>query len=253
MFQLQASQQGLVISAIGISPWSEDDAAKIPQYIYSDELKLRQILLNLVGNAIKFTQKGRITIAIELLEKSFPISSALDSELNSDLTLSFSVIDTGVGIATEEIDRLFQSFSQTSSGQNTPEGTGLGLIISKGFVQLLGGEMQLQSQLDQGTTVTFQIIVGQGNKQQILAEEISGEYLNLNPRRLTTDDNWLGSQSFVQELDQEVPATLAALPNSIPAALSHNISASDFANTLAYWLQNLSTALVEGSNSHFKS
>jgi PAS domain S-box-containing protein len=252
MFQLQASQQGLTLSSVGISPSSDNPSANpsaaVPQYIYSDQLKLRQILLNLVGNALKFTQKGSITIKVEFLKKSFPISSALDSELNSDLILGFSVIDTGVGIAPEEIDRLFQPFSQTSSGQNTPEGTGLGLSISKGFVQLLGGEMQLQSQLDQGTTVTFQITTGQGNEQQVLAEEIPAEDLGLTTgltTRLTTGDSWPGSQSFSQEFDRAAPATLA-LNSSISAALGHDISASDFANTPAYWLEKLSMALVEG-------
>ncbi len=244
MFQLQASQQGLAISAIGISPCSENCSLAVPQYIYSDELKLRQILLNLVSNALKFTQKGSITIKVELLGKSSPVSAALDSELNSDLTLGFSVIDTGVGIAPEEIDRLFQPFSQTSSGQNTSTGTGLGLSISQGFVRLLGGEMQLQSQLDQGTTVTFQIITGRGDEQPILPEEIPGNYLGV-----VTDG--IESLSFAKDSkhtkkqDQEVPATLA-LQSKMISALGQHISAADFADVTPYWLKNLSIALVEG-------
>lgn len=238
MFRLQANQQGLELSCIGISPNSENYSPPVPQYIYSDELKLRQILLNLVSNALKFTQKGNITIKVELLGKSCPISAALDSELNSDLTLGFSVIDTGVGIAPEEIDRLFQPFSQTSSGQNASEGTGLGLSISQGFVQLLGGEMQLQSQLDQGTTVSFQITAGQGDERQILAEKIPNK-----PLGLATDGTV--SPPFAQEIDREAPA-IFAFHRHIVSALDHNISSSDFADVTPSWLRNLSLALVEG-------
>jgi signal transduction histidine kinase len=120
----------------------------LPLYITADENKLRQTLINLVGNAVKFTSEGFVTLRVFLEPKSNL------SELH------FEIEDTGYGIATEEFDQLFQLFCQTESGRKSRQGTGLGLSISRHFVQLMGGDIQVQSCLGQGSTFSFYIQLG---------------------------------------------------------------------------------------------
>ncbi len=153
MFQLSAEQQDLEIVY--------EFAPLVPRYIYTDQLKLRQILLNLVNNGLKFTKVGGVTIKIEILgddpqnivkNRTSPLAD------NAEIHLRFTVSDTGCGIAPQEIDRLFEPFSQTTSGQKIPGSTGLGLSISRGFAQLLGGDMHIHSILGQGTSIEFEIV-----------------------------------------------------------------------------------------------
>lgn len=165
-------------------------APDVPQFVYTDERKLRQILLNLISNAVKFTQTGSVTLQVEVesaapqIEQlhvepfSLQPSAQLDSPTVSpsptaserfapekstserELTLlRFQVVDTGIGIAPAELDRLFEPFMQTEAGRRSQQGTGLGLAISKKFVQLLHGEIAIHSTLGKGTTVTFTIPV----------------------------------------------------------------------------------------------
>jgi PAS domain S-box-containing protein len=123
----------------------------VPHRIISDSTCLRQILVNLISNAIKFTESGEIVIKLS--------STLLDSDSNT-YQLDFAVRDTGVGIAPESINRLFKPFSQADSSITRQYGgTGLGLAISKQLCQLMGGEMQVASELGQGTTFHFFIRV----------------------------------------------------------------------------------------------
>jgi signal transduction histidine kinase/PAS domain-containing protein len=127
-------------------------AADVPQYIHTDAGKLRQILINLLSNAIKFTQVGGVTLRV-----TTNINLLNNSTVNQKLILRFEVIDTGVGIAPAEIDKLFQPFIQTMSGIQTTEGTGLGLAISSQFVNLMGGNIKVVSNLGKGSTFSFDI------------------------------------------------------------------------------------------------
>jgi signal transduction histidine kinase len=117
-----------------------DIAPHTPRQICTDEGKLRQILLNFVSNAIKFTTTGSVTIAVAPQDQHY---------------LRFSVIDTGVGIAEKELDSLFTPFVQTESGRNSGEGTGLGLAISRKYVELLGGQVQVTSTPQVGSIFSF--------------------------------------------------------------------------------------------------
>ncbi len=241
LFRLQASQQGLEIGC-NCSP-------AVPQYIYTDALKLRQILLNLIGNALKFTIEGSITIKVELLENLASRKSALASEVNFPITLGFRAIDTGVGIAPEEIGQLFQPFSQARSGQNAPEGTGLGLSISKNFVQLLGGDMQLQSQLGKGTIITFQISAERSDEQQILADKYLDRYADKHADRYV--DNCLEVSLSdpcpeYQTIVKKFPAIAPALPSNSTLTLPSKITSTDFTDIPHPWLRKLSVALVVG-------
>ncbi|WP_223805551.1 ATP-binding protein [Pseudanabaena sp. UWO310] len=144
-----------------------DRGGNLPRYIHTDGVKLRQVLLNLLGNAIKFTPQGEVVLRMSSIENSEPQS----------YTLNFQVSDTGVGIAPEELDQLFEAFSQTESGREAQEGTGLGLTISRQFVRLMGGDITVTSELSKGTTFNFSIQTKLGNaiigetseKRQVIA------------------------------------------------------------------------------------
>ena len=124
----------------------------VPQYIRTDERKLRQALVNLFSNAIKFTETGGVTLRVG------QVGNGELADLQT-CKLAFEVEDTGVGIASEEMERLFEAFSQTTSGQETFEGTGLGLALSQRFVQLMGGDITVSSQMGQGSLFRFDIRV----------------------------------------------------------------------------------------------
>ncbi len=132
MFRLRAEARGLWLR-VAIDP-------AVPRCVVSDENKLRQILINLLGNAVKFTHAGGIAMRV-----------APDPGGAPDQLL-FEVADTGEGIAPEQLPNLFQAFVQTSSGVHAQEGTGLGLAISRQFARLMGGDIHLESQLGVGST-----------------------------------------------------------------------------------------------------
>jgi signal transduction histidine kinase/DNA-binding NarL/FixJ family response regulator len=124
----------------------------VPRFIVGDQVKLRQVLINLLSNALKFTTEGSITLRVSTIAQN-PASTR-------ESQLLFSVADTGPGIAADEIDDLFNPFVQAAAGQQSDEGTGLGLAISRSYVRLMGGELRLDSQLGTGTTAVFDIPVG---------------------------------------------------------------------------------------------
>ena len=136
MFAFKAAGKGLQLN-IKCSP-------DVSQYIRTDQIKLRQVLINLLDNALKFTEQGKVTLQVSQLAAS-------------DGRLVFTVLDTGIGIAKEELSSLFNAFVQAQGGRKMREGTGLGLAISRSFVRLMGGEMRIDSQLGQGTTVSFDL------------------------------------------------------------------------------------------------
>lgn len=133
---------------------------EVPQFICSDETKLRQVLLNLLGNAVKFTQAGQVMLQVERTEVNVLSDRAVNLPLPAErLGLRFTVSDTGVGISPDEFDLLFTPFGQTEAGRQSQEGTGLGLTISQRFVQLLGGEIEVNSRLGVGSVFSFEIAV----------------------------------------------------------------------------------------------
>ena len=124
-------------------------ADDVPQYLRADAVKLRQVLINLLNNAVKFTDAGGVTVRVRRLPS--------DAETH---ILSFEIEDTGRGIAKEELPLLFQPFMQTESGRQAQEGTGLGLTLCRRFVKLMGGNIDIRSALNRGTTVMFSIHAG---------------------------------------------------------------------------------------------
>ena len=118
----------------------------LPIYLQTDESKLRQVLINLLGNAIKFTATGQVTLRAKVT--TLPTSA---------IELAFAVEDTGPGIPPEEVTTLFNPFVQAQSSTQKKEGTGLGLAISRQFVQLMGGEIQVSSEWGKGSCFSFAI------------------------------------------------------------------------------------------------
>jgi PAS domain S-box-containing protein len=159
-------------------------AANLPQHVLADEGKLRQVLINLLDNAVKFTQTGQVRLQVSLIQ--------MDS-LPTVNTLYFEVKDTGCGIAVEDMERLFQPFSQTLSSAQMLQGSGLGLAISRQFVRLMGGEIQVSSQVNQGTTFRFDIPITPANPLEVLPLVPAKRVLRLAPhqpdyRILVVDD-----------------------------------------------------------------
>jgi len=119
---------------------------ELPEKVRVDSKRLRQVLINLLGNAIKFVDRGEVTLRVVVL--------AADQ---AEASILFEVIDTGAGIAPEDVSRLFQSFEQVGDRQKHAEGTGLGLAISQRIVQLMGGEIRVESELHRGSKFSFSL------------------------------------------------------------------------------------------------
>ncbi len=146
----------------------------IPDYLHTDSLRLKQILINLIGNAIKFTQRGEIFLRVGLFEQGL--------ESNQ---LKFDVCDTGIGISDEKLDKLFKAFSQVdTSTTRRYGGTGLGLAICERLVKLLNGNISVSSKLKSGSTFSFTIKAEKSRKQP----DTSFESLKYK-RVLVVDDN----------------------------------------------------------------
>jgi two-component system sensor histidine kinase/response regulator len=137
LFGARAVPKGLALEV--------ERAEAVPRYIRCDEGKLRQVLSNLVGNAIKFTSAGRVTVRARI------------SGSPHGARLVIEVEDTGAGIAADEMVRLFRKFEQTQTGRISGSGTGLGLAISRELVLLMGGEIAAESQAGEGSVFRFDI------------------------------------------------------------------------------------------------
>lgn len=127
----------------------------MPGEVVTDRSKLRQILINLIGNAIKFTAQGGVSLSVRTVPMTEPVE--VDHRLRRTVRIEFEVRDTGRGITKEEIPRLFERYSQTESGRRSSEGTGLGLPIARNFIQLLGGDVKVESVFGEGTAFRFYI------------------------------------------------------------------------------------------------
>jgi signal transduction histidine kinase/DNA-binding response OmpR family regulator len=183
MFQLKAADKGLQLLL--------EPAENLPRYLRADELKLRQILINLVNNALKFTSTGGICVRGQRID---------------DNKIAFEIEDTGPGIPPEELDKLFQAFSQTSIGKQSQEGTGLGLSISQKFVEVMGGEMRVSSQVGQGTIFSFEINIEEVEAAEVADRQVKQRrIIALEPgqpryRILIVDDKPINRQLLVKLL-----------------------------------------------------
>jgi CheY-like chemotaxis protein len=151
----------------------------VPLQIVGDDLRLRQILTNLVSNAMKFTQKGEVFVGVHLVK----------SDESGNLTLQIEVRDTGIGIPPDKLNRLFKAFSQVDSSTTRKYGgTGLGLAISEKLVKLMEGEVHVESEVDKGSTFSFTIKTLAGKR--VLKAYTQYDMADLqNKKILVIDDN----------------------------------------------------------------
>ena len=159
----------------------------VPVSLVGDPLRLGQVLINLANNAVKFTEKGEIII-----------SAGLEEKKNDKVTLRFSVRDTGIGMTTEQVAGLFQPFSQADTSTTRKYGgTGLGLSISKNLVEMMGGEISVDSVAGQGSTFTFTTELGLqsvlNQKKELLPDALAG-------LRVLVVDDQESSQEILREM-----------------------------------------------------
>ncbi|KPA13928.1 two-component hybrid sensor and regulator [Candidatus Magnetomorum sp. HK-1] len=162
----------------------------VPQYIKTDEAKLRQILINLLNNALKFTQEGGVSLRVK----------------KSDQYLHFEIEDTGIGIPANELGDIFKPFVQSQrKSKQLEEGTGLGLSISKKFAHLMGGDMTVQSELNWGSVFEFYIQAEAVKTSDIKIDQKPKRVIGLEPgqpeyRVLIVDDKWDNRQLLIKLL-----------------------------------------------------
>jgi signal transduction histidine kinase/CheY-like chemotaxis protein len=169
--------------------------SNLPRYLYTDGTKLRQVLINLLSNGIKFTRQG--VVKLEVTSGGYITPNMVQ--------LHFAVSDTGVGIAATELDNLFNAFSQAQAGKDSQEGTGLGLVISRKFVQLMGGDITVSSTLGQGTVFQFNIQAELGQEISYAPAITNRKVLGLLPNQptyklLVVDDKSINRQLLIKLL-----------------------------------------------------
>lgn len=149
------------LAAINNNTFTLEIDPNIPDYLIGDPTKLSQIFLNLINNALKFTKNGEVKVILHT------------NEINEEFTsIHFKILDTGIGIPEEKIESVFESFSQGSIEINRKYGgTGLGLTIVKKLVDILGGKIQLESQVGKGSSFSFDLSFKIGNTELALAEK----------------------------------------------------------------------------------
>ena len=193
------------------------DSSVTTRFVAGDEMKLRQVLINLVGNAVKFTSAGKVTLTVVTVD---------------DGCIRFKVTDTGVGIAPEEMARLFEPFSQTASGRQVQGGTGLGLALSTQYVRIMGGELTAQSTPGQGSGFSFTLPLRSADYTETTTDQAKVPVIGLEPgqpvcRILIVDD----------QQDNRAPLrALLAMLNPEPPVLDLR-EAADGREALEVWEQ----------------
>ncbi|MEO6166528.1 MAG: tetratricopeptide repeat protein [Chitinophagales bacterium] len=147
--QMKADEKGLKLFT--------EIANEVPHVLTGDPARLSQVLLNLAGNAVKFTEMGSVTISV-----------ITDDSTNDEVVLKFSVSDTGIGIAKDKLEKIFDSFTQANADDaRTHGGTGLGLTISKNLVELMGGKLAVESDLNSGAVFSFELVLENSSAEQL--------------------------------------------------------------------------------------
>ncbi len=157
----------------GLSFSMEKDA-DVPRYIKADDGKLRQVLINLLGNALKFTKTGGVTLRVRSADAGEDI-----------LTLQFEVEDTGIVIGTDQLKKIFEPFTQVDFSGDKKTGSGLGLTISRQFVNLMGGSIEVESEINSGSLFRFIVTVGRADASEIDDISSSRRVVGLAPGQPT--------------------------------------------------------------------
>ena len=142
MFELRASEKGLALDV--------NITEEVPRVAHLDKGKIGQVLINLLGNAVKFTTDGHVTLRVDATQQ------------DSHGKFAFEVEDSGPGMSAEELEHLFEPFTQADAGRRAQQGAGLGLHLSRTFVELMGGQLEVDSQVGRGSTFRFEILAELG-------------------------------------------------------------------------------------------
>ncbi|MBE9100890.1 ATP-binding protein [Vacuolonema iberomarrocanum] len=198
---------------------------ELPTGIRTDEKRLRQVLINLLGNAIKFTDNGNVTFLIEVLATT---TKVVEAESINVHTLRFSVKDTGVGMTSEQLSKIFLPFEQVGDTKKQSEGTGLGLAISQRIMALMHSQLQVQSEMGQGSTFWFEVEVPEAKEWAIASRNLKqGTIVGYEgePRTiLVVDDRW-ENRSVVMSLLEPLGFQIIEAKNGQEgwdAALTHS-------------------------------
>lgn len=192
MFRIRTQQKNLLFAV--------EKADDLPRFIVADVGKLRQVLINLLGNAVKFTHQGGISLRI-----------AVRNGASGGLRLVTEVEDSGTGIAPKDLGKIFEYFEQAGMGSASENGTGLGLAISREFVRLMGGDIRVTSKVGKGSLFHFEIDVGGTAGEPEGPMQLSRHVLGLRPgqpvfRILIVDDKQ-ENRHFLREMLQEAGFT----------------------------------------------
>ncbi|WP_404827085.1 ATP-binding protein [Dendronalium phyllosphericum] len=171
----------------------------LPTGVYADEKRLRQVLINLLSNAIKFTHQGSVTFKVKI------VSQELNNREKTTYKIRFEVADTGTGIAPKQVDKIFLPFEQVGNQKRQSEGTGLGLAISQKIVLLMGGQIQVQSEIDKGSTFWFEVQLPESKEwakvSRVVEQGTIIGYEGSKRTILIADDKWENRSVIVNLLE----------------------------------------------------
>lgn len=193
-FSLKAKEKGLQLIF--------DRHPDLPQYVRCDRIKLRQVLINLLNNAIKFTKEGGVSLRAQM---DTGANSSLRIPYFQNAKICLEIEDSGPGISVEDLDKIFDPFVQSQTGIESQDGTGLGLSISRSYIELMGGNIEVNSQLNRGTCFKFEVKIELVGTWAIESEKRPRRIIALQPnqpqyRILIVDDRWTNRQLVIQLL-----------------------------------------------------
>jgi len=195
MCQIRAQQKGIV--------FTYQPSNLFPTTVYADEKRLRQVLINLLGNAIKFTDTGRVNFKIEKLDNKQPTTN--NQQQTTNHKIRFEIKDTGIGIPTEKLEKIFEPFEQVGESYHKAEGTGLGLAITRKIISLMGSQLHVKSTLGVGSTFWFELELPRSSQSMEVTPvefftKITG-YQGEKRKILVVDDHWENCAVLVNLLE----------------------------------------------------
>ncbi|MEG4805093.1 MASE1 domain-containing protein [Microcoleus sp. ARI1-B5] len=183
--------------------------AELPEGIEADEKRLRQVLINLLGNAVKFTDRGSVTFKVEVIKSEFspPAESAIENPKSQiqNRSIRFQIEDTGVGMSPDSLEKIFTPFEQVGDTHRKTEGTGLGLAISTKIVNLMSSQIEVESDVGSGSTFAFTVDLPLAADWVNAAAAATGKqivgYHGTQKTILIVDDNWQNRSVIVSLLE----------------------------------------------------
>ncbi len=217
MFRLRAKQKRLSLN------FFRDP--NVPHTICADQNKLRQVLINLLGNAVKFTETGGITLSVTKKEQ-------IEQSQTDECHLSFEVIDTGIGISKEEQNKIFKAFFQADSQRSSLQGTGLGLLISQRFTALMGGVLTVNSKVSKGSSFIFDIPVG-------FTDDTASELLPFKQRIIGLEEGQTDFRILVVEDNENNRNLLVRLLKTVGFEVQEAVNGQDALDIWKKWNPHL--------------